>query len=218
MYDIVLIGPQGSGKGTQSDKLSEKLGVPHISLGTLFRAEVKEGTAVGKAIEGYISRGDIVPSDVAAEVITRRLSQPDAANGVILDGFPRTLEQADMLDNIFTKLGRKLNYALYLNVSDEEALVRLEGRRVCTSSTCERNYHIKYHPPAKPDICDRCGSALAQRKDDTPEAIKRRLAIYHTETMPLIALYQGLGVLSEIDGERTIDEVQADIRQAVGQG
>jgi adenylate kinase len=218
MYDIVLIGPQGSGKGTQSDRLAEKLGVPHISLGTLFRAEVKAGTETGKAIEGFISRGDIVPSDVASEVIIGRLSAPDAANGVILDGFPRTLEQADMLDNILSKLGRKLNYAIYLNVSDEEALVRLEGRRVCTNGACERNYHVKYHPPAKLDICDRCGSTLAQRKDDTPEAIKHRLSIYHTETMPLIALYRGLGVLNEIDGQRTIDEVQADIRKAVGQG
>ncbi len=215
MNDIVMIGPQGSGKGTQSERLAEKLGVPHISLGTLFRAEVKAGSDVGKAIEAYLVRGDIVPSAVASEVITRRLAAKDAENGVILDGFPRTLEQADMLDNILMPLGRRLARVVYLNVSDEEALLRLEGRRVCTNGACERNYHVKYHPPAKPDVCDRCGSALAQRKDDNPEAIKHRLALYHTETMPLIALYQGLGVLREIDGQRTIDEVHSDILKAV---
>ncbi|HTM68567.1 MAG TPA: adenylate kinase [Candidatus Binatia bacterium] len=216
MNDIVMLGPQGSGKGTQSSALSEKLGLPHISLGTLFRTEVQDGTDIGREIKGYIERGDIVPAAIASSVITSRLSKGDAANGVILDGFPRTLEQADMLDNILGQLGRKLAHVIYLNVSDDEALKRLSGRRVCTNTACERNYHLEYHPPVKPGVCDRCGSPLAQRKDDTPEAIKHRLSLYHSETAPLIALYIGTGLLREIDGQRTIDAVQADILSAVG--
>lgn len=216
MNDIVLIGPQGSGKGTQSQRLSEKLSIPHIALGTLFRAEVQAGTDVGQEISAYITRGDIVPSAIANRVITERLSKGDASEGVILDGFPRTLEQADSLDNILSHLGRKLAHVIYLNVSDEEAMRRLSGRRVCQNTSCERNYHLEYHQPKVPDVCDNCGGPLMQRKDDNPEAIQRRLSIYHTETMPLISLYTGLGVLREIDGQRTIDEVHADILKAVG--
>ena len=216
MNDIVLLGPQGSGKGTQSTLLAEKLSMPHIALGTLFRAEVQSGTDVGQEITGYITRGDIVPMAIANRVITERLSKGDATNGVILDGFPRTLEQADSLDNILGQLGRKLAHVIYLNVSDEEAMRRLTGRRVCKNTSCERNYHLEYHPPKVPDICDRCKGPLMQRKDDNPEAIKHRLSLYHSETMPLIALYTGLGLLREIDGQRTIDEVQADLIRAVG--
>lgn len=216
MNDIVLLGPQGSGKGTQSALLSEKVSMPHIALGTLFRAEVQLGTDVGQEITDYITRGDIVPSAIANRVITERLSKGDATNGVILDGFPRTLEQADSLDNILGHLGRKLAHVIYLNVSDEEAMRRLTGRRVCKNTSCERNYHLEYHPPKVPDVCDKCSGPLMQRKDDNPEAIAHRLSLYHSETMPLIALYNGLGLLREIDGQRTIDEVQADIRKAVG--
>lgn len=215
MHDIVMIGPQGSGKGTQSTHLAQTLGMPHISLGTLFRAEVQAGTDVGQEITGYINRGDIVPSQIASAVLSQRLSKGDATNGVILDGFPRTLEQADMLDNILGPLGRKLAHVVYLNVSDDEAMKRLSGRRVCTNTSCERNYHLEYNPPKTPDVCDNCGGPLAQRKDDNPEAIKHRLELYHSETSPLIALYKGLGLLREIDGQRTIDAVQADIQKAV---
>lgn len=218
MHDIVMLGPQGSGKGTQSSLLSEKVGMPHISLGTLFRAEVEAGTDLGQELSAIISRGDLVPAALAEKVLTARLGQGDAGNGVILDGFPRTMEQADSLDNILGPLGRKLAHVIYLNVSDEEALKRLTGRRVCTNTSCERNYHVEYQPPKTPGVCDKCGSPLAQRKDDTPEAISHRLSLYHSETMPLIALYQGLGLLREIDGQRTIDAVQADIRKAVGRG
>jgi len=218
MNDIVLIGPQGSGKGTQSDLLAQKLGIPHISLGTLFRTEVKNGTDIGKKIQGYISRGDIVPSDIAADVLTQRLTATDARGGVVLDGYPRTLDQADMLENILAPLGRRLTRAIYLNVPDEEAILRLEGRRVCTNTACEKNYHLKYAPPAVADVCDKCGSPLKQRDDDKPDLIKHRLSIYHTETVPLIELYRGLGVLQEINAHRNIDEVHADIVKAVGLG
>lgn len=216
MNDIVMLGPQGSGKGTQSSLLSEKLGMPHISLGTLFRAEVEAGTDDGKELAAIMGRGDLVPAALAERILTTRLSKGDAQNGVILDGFPRTMEQADSLDNILKNLDRKLGHVIYLNVSDDEALKRLSGRRVCTNTACERNYHLEYHPPQQPGVCDKCGSPLAQRKDDTPEAIQHRLSLYHSETAPLIALYAGSGLLREIDGQRTIDAVQADIVTAVG--
>ncbi|MEY4744670.1 MAG: hypothetical protein RL272_615 [Candidatus Parcubacteria bacterium] len=216
MNDIVMLGPQGSGKGTQSSLLSEKIGLPHISLGTLFRAEVEASTDIGRELAAIMARGDLVPAALAEKVLMGRLSQGDAENGVIIDGFPRTIEQADSLDNIMKQLDRKLAHVIYLNVSDDEAMKRLSGRRVCTNTSCERNYHVEYHPPQKPGVCDRCGSPLAQRKDDTPEAIRHRLSLYHSETMPLIALYDGLGLLREIDGQRTIDAVQADIRRMIG--
>lgn len=214
--DIVMLGPQGSGKGTQSALLSEKYAMPHVSLGTLFRTEVAMGTDIGKEISEYISRGDIVPSAIATKAIADRLSKGDAANGVILDGYPRTLEQADALDNIMGTLGRKVSHVVYLNVSDAQAMHRLGGRRVCTNTACERNYHLELMPPKVPDVCDRCQSPLKKRVDDTPEAIAHRLAIYHNETAPLIALYAGLGLLREINGEKPIGEVQAAIAQAIG--
>jgi adenylate kinase len=216
MSDIVMIGPQGSGKGTQSSLLAQKLSMPHIALGTLFRAEVQSGTELGAEISSHIDRGDIVPSAIANRVIMERLSKGDASKGVILDGFPRTLEQADSLENILGQLGRTLSHVIYLNVSDEAALRRLAGRRVCKNTSCERNYHLEYNPPAVPETCDRCKGPLVQRKDDNPEAIKHRLSLYHSETMPLIALYKGLGLLREIEGQRTIDEVQTDILKVIG--
>lgn len=216
MRNVVMIGPQGSGKGTQSDLLSTNLGIPHISLGTLFRTEVGKGTELGKTLAAIMGRGEIVPIDVADKVITGRLAQDDATKGVILDGYPRTLEQADSLENILLNLGKKLTHVIYLNITDDEALKRLTGRRVCTNTACERNFHLEYNPPRAAGICDNCGGGLAQRKDDYPEAIQHRLSIYHTETMPLIALYQGLGVLHEIHAMRPIDEVSADIAKALG--
>lgn len=216
MLNVVMIGPQGSGKGTQSDRLSAQLGIPHISLGTLFRTEVGKGTDLGKTLAEIMGRGEIVPIEVADQVIIGRLQQRDAEKGVILDGYPRTLEQADSLDNILSHLGKKLTHVIYLNITDEEALKRLTGRRVCTNTACERNYHLEYSPPKTANVCDHCGSGLAQRKDDHPEAIQHRLSIYHTETTPLIALYQGLGVLHEVQAMRPIDEVSADIAKALG--
>jgi adenylate kinase len=217
MKNIVMIGPQGSGKGTQSELLALKLNIPHISLGTLFRAEVAKKSDIGQEVAGYMARGEIVPIDVANKVITGRLSMPDAGHGVILDGYPRTLEQADALENIFRQLDRPLTHVVYLNVADEEALNRLSGRRVCSNTSCEQNYHVTLNPPKKdPAKCDACGAALIQRPDDVPDAIRRRLEIYHSETTPLISLYKGQGVLHEIDGQRPIGEVQSSVRSACG--
>ncbi len=216
MKNIVMIGPQGSGKGTQSDVLCRVLGVPHIAMGTLFRTEVAKKSALGQLISSYTDRGEIVPIDVASKVLTERLSAADAANGMILDGYPRTRDQANVLRGVVHDLGRELTDVLYLNITDEEAMRRLSGRRVCSNTACERNYHVEYHPPAVADMCDVCGAPLMHRKDDVPDAIKRRLEIFHTETMPLVALYRDEGVLREIDSMHTIEEVQAAIREALG--
>lgn len=217
MRNVVMIGPQGSGKGTQSDLLARRLGIPRIGLGSLFRAEVAKGSELGAQAKGYMDRGEIVPSEIADKVMSGRLSESDAANGAILDAFPRTLEQADALENIFRSLGRELTDAIYLRISDEEAVRRLSGRRVCSNATCEHNYHLQFDPPrGNPEICDKCGAKVVQRADDVPDAIKRRLQIYHQETVPLIALYQGLNILREIDGGRPIDDVQAEICKAMG--
>lgn len=217
MKNVVMIGPPGSGKGTQSDLLSLKLNILHISLGTLLRAEISKKSGLGKTLSSYIDKGEIVPIDIATAVITERLSRHDAGRGVILDGYPRTLAQAGALENIFKTLDRPLTHVIYLKVSDGEALRRLSGRRVCSNTSCELNYHLELNSPKKTHgKCDACGSDLAQRKDDVPDAIKRRLELYHSETAPLISLYRGRGLLREIDGQRPIGEVQNLVRSAIG--
>ena len=215
---LVLLGAPGSGKGTQAQRMQARHGVPQVSTGDLLREAVARGTPLGRAAKAVMDAGQLVADDVMLGIIRERLAQPDAARGFILDGFPRTIAQADSLDNIMHQTGRKLAHVVYLNVSDDEAMKRLSGRRVCTNTKCERNYHLSYHPPQKAGYCDRCGSAITLRKDDTPEAIAHRLSLYHSETAPLIALYQGQGLLREIDGQRTIADVQADILKAVGKG
>ena len=216
MHNIIMIGPQGSGKGTQADLLARKLRIPHVSLGTLLRTEVANGTELGRTLSSYTDRGEIVPIEIVTEVLKKRLSASDTANGVILDGYPRTRAQEETLESIMSELGRKITDAISLNITDEEAMKRLSGRRVCANVACERNYHIEYHPTKMPGRCDECGSPVVQRKDDVPDAIKRRLEIFHAETKPLIALYAAEGVLREIDGMHMIDEVQAAIRAVFG--
>lgn len=217
MHNLVMIGPQGSGKGTQSELLSLKLNIPQVTLGTLFRAEIGRKSDLGLEAQGYMDRGELVPGEVGSKIMLERLSKPDAMNGAILDGFPRTLDQADSLENISKTLSRPLTDVIYLRVSDDEAIRRLSGRRVCTNTGCEQNYHLQYNPPHKsPDHCDKCGSPIAQRTDDTPDAITKRLAIYHQETVPLIELYRGQGLLREVDGEKPIGEVQTQILTAMG--
>jgi len=217
MYNIVMVGPQGSGKGTQAEKLSEKLGIPTISLGKLFRAEIDRNTGLGREISDYIKKGDMVPSDLVNQVMSERLSEEDTANGVIVDGYPRTKEQAESLDELMTKLGRHITQVIVLEISDDEAVRRLGGRRVCSNQNCELNYHVEFNPPKKdPGKCDRCGSPLVQRQDDTPEAIRRRLQHYHEETQPIIDFYQSRGIIARINGVQSIDKVEAGIAAALG--
>lgn len=215
MRNIVMIGPQGSGKGTQSELLSDKLGLPHITVGTLFRAEIRRGSELGRKMKDFMERGDLVPTEITDAIIQERLNRPDAANGAILDGFPRTLEQADALENILASLNRALTHVIHLDITHAEAHHRLSGRRVCQNVTCEQNYHLELNPPAAPGVCDKCGSVIAQRSDDTPDAIERRLHIYEIDTVPLIELYKGMGILRHIDSMRHIDEVHGDILTAI---
>lgn len=217
MHNIVMLGVQGSGKGTQADRLSAKLGIPTISTGNLFRAEIERGTGLGREIQTYVARGDRVPSDITTQVMSERLTEDDTAAGFIIDGYPRTAEQAESLDKIMEGIGRKVTDVVYLRITDDEAVRRLSGRRVCSNKDCETSYHVEFNPPEKdPNKCDRCGGLLVQRQDDTPEAIGRRLELYHTDTAPLIDFYKQRGILHEIDGGRPIDQVEETIVSAIG--
>lgn len=208
MHNIILLGPQGSGKGTQSVLISNKLGVPVVAVGKLFREEIARKTGLGKAMEEYILRGDRVPSMMVNQAMSERIGESDTANGMILDGYPRTVEQAETLDKILEDLGRKVTHVLYLKVSDEESLRRLAGRRVCSNMKCEVNYHIESNPPKKEEgKCDICGSELVERQDDTPKAIKNRLFLYHKDTEPLIEFYGSRGILHRVDGEQPIEKI-----------
>jgi len=216
MYNILLLGAQGSGKGTQSDRLVEKLGIPTISVGHLFRAEIDKGTGLGRAIVEYMDRGDRVPDEMVNQLMAGRLAEDDVANGAILDGYPRTFGQKDILDGIFAEHGRALTHAIYIKVDDAVSMQRLSGRWVCSNTKCEANYHETLNKPQVAGICDKCGSPLMQRSDDKPEAIKHRLDLYHQDTQPLIDHYRERGILHEVDGSLSIPEVTTLIFAALG--
>jgi adenylate kinase len=215
MYNIVLFGVQGSGKGTQAERLSAALGIPTIATGNLFRAEIERGTGLGREVKGFLDRGDRVPSEITIQMMSQRLSEQDTNKGFIVDGYPRTVEQAESLERLEAHLGRTVTDVVFLDISDEEAVRRLSGRRVCSNKNCETSYHVEFHKPATPDICDRCGSALIQRKDDVPDAISRRLELYHRDTAPLVDFYRKRGTLREIDGAQPIVQVNQTILAAL---
>lgn len=212
MRNIVMLGVQGSGKGTQADRISARYEIPTISTGKLFRAEIERNTGLGREISSIIKKGELVPAAMINQMMGERLSEEDTVNGVIVDGYPRTLEQAQALDDIMSGLSRQVTHVLYIKISDEEAVRRLSGRRVCSNNKCEANYHVEFNPPKKdPNRCDRCGSALMQRADDNPEAIGRRLELYHKDTAPLVDFYKKKGTLHEVDGQQPIPDVEAVI-------
>jgi adenylate kinase len=215
MYNILMLGSQGAGKGTQSARLTAKLGIPTISVGHLFRSEIESRTGLGGAIIAYIDKGERVPDMIVDQLMDGRLHEDDAENGVILDGYPRTLEQQNKLDDIFTSVGRKLTHVIYLRVDDEVAIKRLSGRRVCTNHEQDLNYHLEFNPSKEEGKCDRCGSKLVHREDDKAEAISRRLELYHHDTQPLIDFYRELGLLIEVDGSQAIEKVESDINAAL---
>lgn len=207
-----MLGVQGSGKGTQADRISAKFGIPTISTGKLFRAEIERNTGLGREIQSYITEGDLVPNAIINQVMAERLSEEDTASGVIVDGYPRTIDQAKALDETMAGLGRQMTHVVYMKVSDEEAVRRLSGRRVCSNLKCETNYHVEFNPPQKdPNLCDRCGGKLIQRADDNPEAIRRRLELYHKDTAPLVDFYKKKAILHEVDGQQPIPAVEAVI-------
>ena len=203
-----MLGVQGSGKGTQAEMLAEEFSVPTVSTGRLFRSKIEEGTELGREIARYVERGELVPKDIVCQVVADWMDAPAARDGFILDGFPRNVAQAEALTEILAENGRILSDVVYIRLSDEEATRRLSGRRVCTNRDCETKFHVDLHPTKHdPNRCDRCGSGLVHRSDDKPESISRRLAIYNSETTPLVEYYRKRGLLREVDGEQPIVEV-----------
>ncbi len=210
---ILLMGPPGAGKGTQAEKLVADFPIPHISTGDMFRAAVKNGTELGKEAKKYMDAGGLVPDEVTIGIVKERLSQPDCQKGFILDGFPRTKEQAVALDEILKELGIKLDAAVNISVPDADLVARVTGRRICKK--CGATYHVVYNPPKQEGVCDKCSGDLYQRDDDKEETVKKRLEAYHSQTAPLIAYYEQEGVFKDIDGTQPIGKVYADVVAAV---
>ena len=206
-HNVCLFGPQGSGKGTQAERLSEFLGVPQLSTGNIFRRAIADNTELGKQVEQIISEGQLVPDSITNGIVTARLEQEDVLEGYILDGYPRNIVQSEELDTVSS-----LTHVVVIDVSDEESIHRISQRRVCTD--CGTTYHLESKPPQHTNVCDNCGHNLIQREDDTPDAIKERLAIYHKETEPLVARYEERGIVTHVDGVGSIDEVWERVQAA----
>ncbi|MCU6745539.1 MULTISPECIES: adenylate kinase [Suilimivivens] len=198
---IIMLGAPGAGKGTQAKMIAEKYGIPHISTGDIFRYNIKNGTELGKEAKKYMDQGLLVPDELTVKILLDRVAQDDCKNGYVLDGFPRTIPQAEVLEEALTKLGDRIDYAINVEVPDENIVKRMGGRRACVN--CGATYHIEHVPPKKEGICDNCGSELILRDDDKPETVKNRLSVYHKQTQPLIDFYNGKGVLRTVDG--TVD-------------
>jgi adenylate kinase len=209
--NLILLGPPGAGKGTQAERLQADFGLPHISAGDMLRAQVAEGTELGREAQRYMKAGELVPDEVIVGMIVQRIGAQDAGDGFLLDGFPRNAAQADALDEALAGLGRRLNAALSIEVPDEEVVRRLAGRRVCVKNP-SHIYHVEFDPPKHEGICDQDGSRLVQREDDQEQTIRRRLEVYHAQTAPLIDHYYRAGLLRRFDGRSTPNEVHGHIR------
>jgi adenylate kinase len=207
--NLILLGPPGSGKGTQGERLQSDLRLPYYATGDILRAAVREQTEIGRQAKEYMDRGDLVPDDVIVGVIGERVAQAEAADGFILDGFPRTIKQAEALDEKMTELGRELSAALLIEVSEDEIVRRLSGRRTCPNGHV---FHVEFDPPEREGVCDVCGEELTVRDDDKPEVIHNRLAQYESKTKPLVDYYENHGLLMRVDGEHPPDEVADRIR------
>ncbi len=210
---IILLGPPASGKGTQAARLREALGLPHVASGDLFRENLKNETELGLKAKVYMDRGDLVPDDVTTAMVMERLSRADCASGALLDGFPRTIAQAEALDEALSAHRHQVSMVLYITAPDEVLIERVSGRRLCR--TCGESYHVTFNPPRQSGVCDKDGGDLYQRNDDKPETVGKRLQVYRQQTSPLIDYYRRQGLLVEIDGHQPIDAVQADLRAAI---
>jgi len=206
---IIMLGAPGAGKGTQAKQIAAKYNIPHISTGDIFRANIKGGTALGMEAKGYMDKGQLVPDELTVRILLDRVANDDCKDGYVLDGFPRTIPQAEVLDAEVKKLNEKVDFAINVDVPDENIVNRMGGRRACLK--CGATYHIAYVPPKKEGICDTCGSELVLRDDDKPETVKNRLNIYHDQTQPLIDYYEKQGILRTVDGTKDMDDVFADI-------
>ncbi|PRX26225.1 adenylate kinase [Orenia metallireducens] len=208
--NLVLVGPPGAGKGTQAVRLQEAYGIPHISTGDMFRKAIKEETELGKKAKEYMDQGKLVPDEVTIGIVRERLSQKDCHQGFILDGFPRTVNQADALNSILADMNTSLDAVINIKVSDAEVIDRLSGRRICKS--CGASYHVKFNPPKVAGVCDECDGELYQREDDNPNTIQQRLNVYSEQTSPLINYYQERDLLETINGEDSLDNVFVEIK------
>ena len=215
MLRTILLGPPGAGKGTQAVKIVEKYGIPHISTGDIFRENIKNGTELGKKAQAYMNRGELVPDDLVIEIATDRLAKDDCKNGFLLDGFPRTVYQAEKLDEFPAAHGGKIDKVLDIAVGKDELITRLTGRRVCKA--CGASFHVVNIPPKKEGVCDYCGGELIQRADDNLETVTNRIDVYESQTKPLIDYYEKAGNIAHIDGTTGLDNVFADIVKALGE-
>lgn len=212
---LVLLGPPGVGKGTQADAVCERYGVPHVSTGDMFRAAMTDGTALGEQVRGYVESGRLVPDEVTAALVERRLNEVDCADGFLLDGFPRTVPQADALAGILSRLAAELDAVLYLTAPEDAIVDRLSGRRMCSNTTCGANHHARFKPPKQEGVCDACGSPLYQRPDDREETIRERLSVYRKQTEPLVEWYRERGRLRQVDAGGDIDAVREAVLAAL---
>lgn len=211
---IVMLGAPGAGKGTQAKMIAEKYSIPHVSTGDIFRANIKNGTELGKEAKTYMDKGELVPDELTVRILLDRVAQDDCKNGYVLDGFPRTIPQAEVLDTELTKLNEKIDFAINVEVPDENIVKRMSGRRACLS--CGATYHIEHVPPKTEGVCDKCGSELVLRDDDKEETVKNRLSVYHQQTQPLIDFYSNKGVLKEVDGTVDMMDVFKAITDILG--
>ncbi len=202
---IIMLGAPGAGKGTQAQMIADKYNIPHISTGDIFRANIKNGTELGKKAKEYMDKGLLVPDELTVELLLDRVANEDCKDGYVLDGFPRTIPQADVLDAELTKLGDKVDFAVKVDVPDENIVRRMSGRRACLK--CGATYHIEHIPPKQEGICDKCGSELVLRADDAPETVQNRLSVYHEQTQPLIDYYDKKGILRTVDGTKDMKDV-----------
>lgn len=211
---IIMLGAPGAGKGTQADKICAKYNIPHISTGDIFRANIKNDTELGRKAKEYMDKGLLVPDELVVDLVVDRVKADDCSNGYVLDGFPRTIPQAEALDEALSSMGEKVDFAINVEVPDENIINRMSGRRACV--TCGATYHIVYAPTKAEGICDKCGSELILRDDDKPETVKKRLDVYHDQTQPLIDYYTAKGVLKEVDGTQDMEKVFSDIVNILG--
>lgn len=211
---IIMLGAPGAGKGTQAKKIAEKYQIPHISTGDIFRANIKKGTELGMKAKSYMDQGQLVPDEVTIGMLLNRISETDCSNGYVLDGFPRTIPQAESLTEALSARGESMDYAIDVSVPDEAIVSRMAGRRACVA--CGATYHLEYMAPKKEGICDVCGEPLVLRDDDKPETVQKRLGVYHDQTQPLIEYYGDKGILVTVDGTKDLNDVFKDIVAVLG--
>ena len=211
---IIMLGAPGAGKGTQAKKIASKYNIPHISTGDIFRANIKNNTELGQKAKVYMDKGEYVPDELVVELIMDRFKEADCKNGYVLDGFPRTIPQAEALDKALSANGEQIDFAINVFVPDENIIKRMSGRRACVG--CGATYHIQYNPTKEEGVCDVCGEGLILREDDKPEIVQNRLTVYHEKTQPLIDYYTSKDILVEVDGTKDMEEVFSDIVNVLG--